>query len=60
MYLEKEYIAEVKVGIETDTLDITGNIIKAKTEHTASTIIHRYTQFFMCFNGLQQFAMLEY
>lgn len=30
---EKEYIAEVKVGIETDTLDITGNIIKEKTEH---------------------------
>lgn len=30
---EKEYIAEVKVGIETDTLDITGNIIEKKEEH---------------------------
>ena len=27
---EKEYIAEVKIGIETDTLDITGNIIEKK------------------------------
>ena len=27
---EKEYIAEVKIGIETDTLDITGNIINKK------------------------------
>ena len=26
----KEYIAKVKLGIETDTLDITGNIIKQK------------------------------
>ena len=30
---EKEYIAEVKIGIETDTLDITGNIIEKKEEH---------------------------
>ena len=26
----KEYIAKIKLGIETDTLDITGNIIKTK------------------------------
>ena len=26
--LNKEYIAEIKLGIETDTLDITGNILK--------------------------------
>ena len=26
--LDKEYIAKIKLGIETDTLDITGNIIK--------------------------------
>ena len=25
---DKEYIAKIKLGIETDTLDITGNIIK--------------------------------
>lgn len=29
---EKEYIAEVKIGIETDTLDITGKIIREKEE----------------------------
>lgn len=28
--LEKEYIATVKVGIKTDTLDITGNILEEK------------------------------
>ncbi len=28
--LDKEYIAHVKLGVETDTLDITGNIIKEK------------------------------
>ena len=28
--LEKEYIAEIKLGIKTDTLDITGNIIETK------------------------------
>ena len=25
---EKEYIAEIKLGIKTDTLDITGNIVR--------------------------------
>ncbi len=25
---EKEYVAKVKIGVETDTLDITGNVIK--------------------------------
>ena len=29
---DKEYIAEVKIGLETDTLDITGNIIREKKE----------------------------
>ncbi len=28
---EKEYIAEIKLGIETDTLDITGNILKEES-----------------------------
>lgn len=28
--LEKEYIAEIKLGIKTDTLDISGNIIEEK------------------------------
>lgn len=30
--LDKEYIAEVKVGVQTDTLDITGNIIQETTD----------------------------
>lgn len=29
---DKEYIAEVKLGIKTDTLDVTGNIIEKKDE----------------------------
>ena len=28
--LNKEYIAEIKLGIKTDTLDITGNILEEK------------------------------
>lgn len=28
--LEKEYIAEIKLGISTDTLDITGNVLETK------------------------------
>ena len=28
MAMEKEYIAEIKLGIKTDTLDITGNILE--------------------------------
>ena len=28
--LDKEYIAEIKLGIETDTLDITGNVLRKK------------------------------
>ncbi len=29
---EKEYIAEVKIGLKTDTLDITGNILEEKNQ----------------------------
>ena len=28
--LEKEYIAEIKLGIKTDTLDITGNVLEQR------------------------------
>jgi tRNA pseudouridine synthase B len=31
-YKDKEYIAKVKLGIKTDTLDITGNILEEKKE----------------------------
>ena len=34
--LNKEYIAEVTLGIDTDTLDITGNIIKKETPRKIS------------------------
>jgi len=30
---DKEYVGEITLGIETDTLDITGNIIEKKEEH---------------------------
>lgn len=36
--LDKEYIAEVKVGIETDTLDISGNIIKESKEFNLNNL----------------------
>jgi tRNA pseudouridine55 synthase len=29
-FLEKEYIAEIKVGVKTDTLDITGSIVEKR------------------------------
>lgn len=31
--LDKEYIAEIKLGLKTDTLDITGNILEQKEYH---------------------------
>ncbi len=31
--LDKEYIAEVKLGLLTDTLDITGNVLKSEEVH---------------------------
>ncbi len=48
----KEYIAEVKLGIKTDTLDITGNILekkqikldKSKLEQTIKTFQKKYLQ----------------
>ena len=39
--LEKEYIAEIKVGIKTDTEDITGNIIEEKKCTTNKTEINK-------------------
>lgn len=50
---EKEYIAEVKLGIETDTLDVTGNIIKEdknfscpkeKVEEVLKSFLGKYDQ----------------
>lgn len=39
--LNKEYIAEIKLGIQTDTLDITGNIIERKEYHVNEVDINR-------------------
>ena len=48
----KEYIADIELGIETDTLDITGNILKEETvfktkeeiENILSSMIGSYDQ----------------
>lgn len=52
MSLEKEYIAKIKIGIKTDTLDITGNVIekrkcsttKEKIEEVLKSFIGIYKQ----------------
>ena len=36
---DKEYIAEVKVGIETDTLDLEGNIVKTSERRVSKEIL---------------------
>ena len=44
--LDKEYIVEIKLGIETDTLDITGNILKKEETHiTRSQILEAFSKF---------------
>lgn len=45
--LEKEYIATIKLGIKTDTLDITGNIIETNKPKKISTedIINTFHRF---------------
>ena len=35
----KEYIAEIKLGIKTDTLDITGNVISTNTFNITKSVI---------------------
>ena len=37
--LDKEYIAEIKLGIKTDTLDITGNVLETKEYNLNEEII---------------------
>lgn len=39
--LEKEYIAKIKLGIKTDTLDITGNVIEEKKCSTTKDDIEK-------------------
>lgn len=50
--LEKEYVAEIKVGVKTDTLDITGNVIEEKkcnvnkdeVENVLQSMVGSFTQ----------------
>lgn len=44
---DKEYIAEVTVGIETDTLDITGNILKKEDKTCTKEEIERVLNSFL-------------
>ena len=44
--LDKEYIAEIKLGILTDTLDITGNVLKKEEVHlTKAQILKAFSKF---------------
>ena len=44
--LDKEYIAEVKLGLETDTLDITGKVVKKEEVHlTKMEILKAFSKF---------------
>ena len=44
--LDKEYIAEIKLGILTDTLDITGNVLKKEEVHlTKMQILKAFSKF---------------
>ena len=44
--LDKEYIAEIKLGVETDTLDITGNILREEEAHvTKMQVLKVFSKF---------------
>lgn len=44
--LDKEYIAEIKLGVETDTLDITGNILREEdVQVTKEQILKVFSKF---------------
>ena len=43
---DKEYIAEIKLGVKTDTLDITGNVIETKkVKITNEDILQVFNEF---------------
>ena len=44
---DKEYIAEVNLGIETDTLDITGNVLNAKDKYVTKEEIEEVLKSFI-------------
>lgn len=46
-YKDKEYIAKVRLGIKTDTLDITGNILEEKKENINQEEIEEVLQSFI-------------
>lgn len=45
--LDKEYIAEVTLGIKTDTLDITGNILEERNDKTNKAEIEKVLKSFI-------------
>ena len=45
--LDKEYIAEIKLGIKTDTGDITGNIIETKEYNISKSLIQEVFKSFI-------------
>lgn len=48
MELEKEYLGEIELGISTDTLDVTGQVIeKLPTSHISVEDVHRVCQHFV-------------
>lgn len=55
--LDKEYIAEIKLGIETDTLDITGTILEERSVRTTKEDILRV---FTSFLGEYQMEVPKY
>ena len=55
--LDKEYIAEIKLGIETDTLDITGTVLEERNVRTTKEDILRV---FASFLGEYQMEVPKY
>ena len=60
--LEKEYIAEIKLGIKTDTLDITGNVLESSEiepfnleyiKETLNSFIGKYEQVVPKYSAVQ-------
>lgn len=45
---KKEYVAEVKLGIKTDTLDVTGNILKEEDYKVDETDLKKVINSFKC------------
>ena len=56
----KEYIAEIKLGIKTDTLDITGNVISTNTFNITETDILKVFKKFQKLTYKQYLYILQF